>query len=104
MAGLRPGPLGRVAWRDRRVTASGLIQGSDDILLVDTTSGSVTLTLPPAANSRGQWFEVKKLVAANTITLDGYLSETIDGSATLAWTAQYQAYTVYSDGTEWWVV
>ena len=104
MAGLRPGPLGRVAWRDRRVTASGIIQGSDDVLLVDTTAGNVTLTLPPAVSSRGQWFEVKKLVAANTVTIDGYGAETIDGSATLAWTAQYQAYTVYSDGTEWWVV
>jgi hypothetical protein len=104
MAGIRPGPLARVAWRDRRVTATEAVQPSDDILLVDTTSGNVTLTLPLAATVRGQWYEVKKLVAANTVTLDPAGGETIEGAATLAWTAQYQAYTVYSDGTEWWIV
>jgi hypothetical protein len=104
MAGLRPGPNQRVMWRDRRVTASEAVQPSDDIVLVDTTAGSVTLTLPAAATVRGQWYEFKKLVAANTLTLDPANAETIDGAATLAWTTQYQCYTVYSDGTEWWIV
>lgn len=104
MAGVRPGPNQRVAWRDNRITASGEVQPSEDIVLVDTTAGSVTLTLPLAASVRGQWFEFKKLVAANTLTLDPAGSETIDGAATLAWTTQYQSYTVFSDGTEWWIV
>lgn len=104
MAGVRPGPNARVAWRDRRVTASESVQPSDDILLVDTTGGSVTLTLPAAGTVRGQWFVVKKLVAANTVTLDGASAETIDGAATLAFTTQYQAVTIYSDGTEWWTI
>ncbi len=101
MPAVRPGPNARVVWRERRITASEAVQPSDDLLLVDTSAGSVTLTLPAASTVRGQWFEVKKLTAANTLTLDPAGSETIDGAATLAWTAQYQCYTVYSDGTTW---
>jgi hypothetical protein len=47
---------------------------------------------------------VRPEVAANTLTLDPANAETIDGAATLAWTTQYQCFTVYSDGTEWWIV
>lgn len=104
MASVRPGPNQRLVWRDRLVAASETIQPSDDVVLVDTTGGSVTLTLPRAATVRGQWFVFKKLIAANTLTLDGADAETIDGAATLAWTTQYQSYTIYSDGTEWWTI
>lgn len=71
---------------------------------VDTSGGSVTLTLPPAAPHVGYRLEVKKLTAANTVTLDGAGSETIDGAATLAWTTQWQSYSVVSTGTAWVIV
>jgi len=74
------------------------------LLLVTTSGGSVTLTLPPAASVVGMRLETKKLTAANTLTLDADGSETIDGAATLAWTTQYQAYSIVSDGAVWHVV
>lgn len=74
------------------------------LFLVDTTSGSVTLTLPPAAASVGMRFEAKKTAAANTVTIDGNASETIDGATTLAWTTRYQGFGVVSDGTRWHIV
>ena len=71
MAGLRPPASGRVVWRDRRLTTSDVVWPSDDVLLVDTTTGGITMTLPLAANVKGQYFVFKKLVAANTLTIVG---------------------------------
>lgn len=88
----------------RTVTAATTIIDSDDVVLVDTTGGSITVTLPPAATNLGRRFTVKKMVAANTMTLDGNGSETIDGAATVAVTVQYAARTVQSDGTAWHIV
>jgi hypothetical protein len=79
----------------RLVTATTTITDSDDLLLVDTTSGAVTVNLPVAGTVLGRRFTVKKTNAgANNVTLDGSGSETIDGAATLAWNTQWQAYTV----------
>ena len=89
------GDLGRtIAWSNSRiVTASTAILDSDDVLLVATAGGAVTVMLPPAATNLGRRFTVKKMDAhANNVTLDA--AETIDGAASLAWNTQYAAYTV----------
>ncbi|UOF79575.1 baseplate wedge protein [Caudoviricetes sp.] len=70
-------------------------------LTVDTTGGSATITLPPAASVPGFELVVIKSVAANTVTLDGAGSETISGAATLAWSTQWQTYTLTTNGTNW---
>jgi len=72
------------------------------LILADTTAGNVTLTLPAPATVPGFRLDVKKLIAANTLTLSS--SANIDGAATLAWTTRYQSYSVISDGTTWWIV
>lgn len=95
---------GQVVYRPMAVAASQTVPQSATHLLVDTTTGSVTLTLPPVNVMQGRVLVVKKLVAANTVTLDGNGSETIDGAATLAWTTQYQVQRVLSDGTQWWTI
>ncbi len=74
------------------------------LILVDTGAGSVTLTLPRAQTVPGFRVEVKKLTAANTLTLDADGSETIDGAATLAWTTRWQSYALIATGGTWYVV
>lgn len=101
---LRRAARGVPVYPVRSVSATDNVLESDAFLLVDTTSGSVTLTLPAAAYMRGRLVCVKKLVAANTVTVDGSGSETIDGSATLAWTTAYQTYTLLCDGSTWHIV
>lgn len=88
----------------RTVTANTTALDSDDLILGDTTSGSITITLPPADQNLGRRFTAKKKAAANTLTLDANGSELIDGAATLAWTTNQQSYTVQSDGVGWQVV
>lgn len=88
----------------RTLAADGVLTGADGVVLVNTTAGNVTVTLPEASINRGRRLTVKKTIAANTLTLDTIGSETIDGAATLAWTTRYQSYDVVSDGAGWHVV
>lgn len=74
------------------------------LVLVDTGAGSVTLTLPPAAGVTGYRVDIKKQAAANTLTVDGHASETIDAALTLAWTTQYQSFSLVSTGSAWSIV
>ena len=86
------------------LTASASVSPFSGLVLVDTTSGSVTVSLPPAANCKGQVLHIKKLVAANTMTIDPDGTETIDGAATVASTTQYISYTIISDGAGWLII
>ena len=72
------------------------------LLLVTTSGGNVTLTLPAPQTVPGFRVEVKKLTAANTLTLSS--SANIDGAGTLAWTTQYQSYSVVATGDTWVIV
>lgn len=80
------------------VTSTPYAQTTDnDILLVDTTSGDITINLLPAA-SWTRTLTVIPYAGTNTITLDAYGSETINGSTTLDW--NYDANVeLYSDGS-----
>lgn len=72
------------------VAASTSVSVERDLYIADTTSGSVTMTLPALATVPvGKRFGFYKPVAANTLTIDGYSSETIEGSANVAVTSQY---------------
>lgn len=85
-------------WRE--VSAATTIVDSDSMLLVDTTAGSVTITLPAASLNAGRRFGVKKKVAGNTLTLSS--ADNIDGAGTAAVTTQYAVILVQSDGVTWW--
>lgn len=78
------------------------LTGSPTLIIVDTSAGNVTLTLPAPATVTGALITVKKLTAANTLTLSS--SANIDGAGTLAWSTQYQSYNVQSTGSTWVIV
>lgn len=84
------------AQRGRLLSAAATLTAGDDVVLVTTSGGSVTLTLPLASKHQGHTFVVKKMSAANTLTVQRSGSDTIDGATTLAWTTQYAARAVTS--------
>ena len=89
----------------RTVTVSEVISARDATVLVDATSGAVTMTLPAAAAALGMVVSVKKTDAsANAVTVDGLGAETIDGAATKVLAAQYNVVTIHCDGATWWIV
>jgi len=78
---------------------------------VTNESGDITITLPTAASSFnsvdgiGRIYRIKKIDAdADTVTVDGNGSETIDDGTTATLTAQYESITIQSDGSEWWIL
>jgi hypothetical protein len=91
-------------------TSNYTVTTSDNgkVFFVDCTSGSITISLP-AVSSAGDGFTVsiKKIdSSANTVTIDGNSSETIDGSLTYVLTKQNEGTGFIVDGvaTAWRVV
>lgn len=78
---------------------------TDEVLLVDASSAAVTVDLPAISTlATGKTYTVKKIdSSANTVTIDGDGSETIDGALTVVIASQYDSVTVFHDDTEWWI-
>lgn len=72
------------------------------LVLVDTSGGNVTLTLPSPQTVPGFRVEVKKQTAANTLTVAS--AANIDGAATVAWTTQYDSTSFVSTSSTWAIV
>jgi hypothetical protein len=88
------------------VSGNTTLNDTHTTVLVDATAGGVLIALPTAAGAFsggiGRVYNVKKVDAsANTVTVDGNGSETIDGAATQVLTTQWQCMTVQSNGTTW---
>jgi hypothetical protein len=78
------------------------ISMEDTIILASASGGSITLTLPAAATYPGKVYKIKKTdSSANTVTIDGNASETIDGTLVKYIDNQYDSIEIVSDGTNW---
>ena len=85
------------------ITASTYAATWDEVIIADTSGGSITVTLPSPTNV-GQ-VTLKKAASANTLTIARPGSESIDGSASnLDVTAENVSRTLVSDGTDYWVI
>lgn len=100
--------LNNLIQRKREVstkTTAYTITLGDDVVLVDATSGAITITLPLVAPYVGIAYTIKKIdSSANAVTVDGNGAETIDGAATASLAAQWDTVTVVSNGTAWFKV
>lgn len=88
-------------------TASYAAAINDQIILADSTSNTVTITLPTAVGLFGRRYTVKDWKgksATNNITIGTTAAQTIDGAATKVMNVNYQSYTVVSDGANWAVI
>jgi hypothetical protein len=74
------------------------ITRAQTIVLVDTSSNDVDITLPSSLMLLGRTLIIKKLYAANRVTVTP-ASGTIDGQTSLSWTTRYRGFTVTSDAT-----
>jgi pimeloyl-ACP methyl ester carboxylesterase len=87
------------------VTANTTLSAVHHTVLVDATSDNLTMTLPTATSSPGRVYVVKKIdSSANTVTIDGNASETIDGATTQAISTQWASLTIQSNGTSWFIL
>jgi len=88
----------------RSVTTSGNVVSGDYFIVADATGGAITMTLPPAALVPGRIYVFKRINSgANTVTVDAYGSETIDGALTHVLSPQWNSITIISNGTAWYI-
>lgn len=92
---------GQTASAVRTVTASTTARPIDRVLKVDATDGAVTVSLPSAAPNPVSYTIIKADDSANAVTIDPAGSETINGAATRDLSTQWEAITVWSDGSNW---
>jgi len=85
------------------INATHQIQGGA-IFWCDTTSGSFTITLPDAQIYKNRQIIINKITAANTLTVDTLLSQTINEASTQTLTVQFDSISVVSDGNNWGIV
>lgn len=77
---------------------------NDYLIECDTTSGSITVNLPDVTENIGRILAIKKIIAANTMTLDGSGAQTIDGAATVAATTQWACFHIQAGTNGWFVI
>lgn len=90
----------------RTVLSHDRITAYDGVVYVRTSSGSVTLTLPPARDHGGRIYAVKDLGDAdeNPITLKPTGADTIDGALSFTMDREYGSLLIQSDGRDWYTV
>lgn len=78
----------------------------DDYIYCDDTSASFTITLYAASGNSGRMLRIIKTNAtlANSVTIDGNASETINGATTTTINTQYEMLTIVCDGSNWFIV
>ncbi len=75
---------------------------TDEVINCDGTGGAFSITLPTAVGISGTRYTIRKSDGGgNAITIDPAGAETINGSATVALSAQYNYRTIVSDGANW---
>lgn len=93
-----------------RVSAAYTLDTLDDVVLVTTGAGGITITLPPIDDAQRKSYYVKKIDAgAGAVTVQGSGSEVIDGG-TVSLPNQYDVVEVIPERNTntstnaWWVV
>jgi hypothetical protein len=92
----------QVTGRVVTVGSSVSLRGAEDLVLVDTTAGDITLTLPRARN--GREVTVLKTSALNKLTIQGTDGQLINGRMTQTYYTRWTARTLKAVGNTWRIV
>ncbi len=88
---------------DTVVTSAYTVAASDDVIEVNASGGAVTVTLTAGASTANRLLVVIKTDSStNGVTIAAAGADTINGASTFVIGTQYQAATLYSDGTGAW--
>lgn len=81
---------------------------NDSVVVVTASGADRTVYLPDAALITGRQYTIKRANADGPpdyrVIVDGDGGDLIDGAASYALDNQYDAITVVSDGTNWWII
>ena len=86
-------------------SANYTVMLSDNVLLANCSSGPIVFSLPSAASATGHVFYFKKIDSSiNTMTIQGFGSQLIDGAITINTIDQFDSFTLVTDGTQFWIL
>lgn len=78
---------------------------NDSKVLVDASGGIVTITLPAASSCSGREYHIKKIDSStNNMVINTIGGNTIDGASAVVTNVQYKAYSITSNGTNWFII
>ena len=78
--------------------------GIEEIYVL-TPSANISVFLPAASScGSGYKYHIKNMASGFTLTIDANSSETIDGSTTVDIANQYEALTLITDGSNWFII
>jgi hypothetical protein len=83
----------------RSITTDYVITNFDRVLFADTTAGNITVYLPSATTTRGREFVIQKSVASNTLIIQAYTGETVEGSGSIGLGTAGETITIISNGS-----
>ena len=74
-------------------------------MLINASSGNITVTLPAAVNHKNRVYIIKKIDSStNKVTVDAKSAETIDGELTVELGLQFDYVSITSDADEWHII
>jgi len=76
----------------------------DSSIIVDTSANNMTIDLPDAINIKGRIYTVKKLVSANTVSINPYGTQTIDNALNYNLLLTNAFISFQSDGANWKII
>jgi hypothetical protein len=85
------------------LSGSYVLTSCNGVYLVDSTNGSVTVTLPSASSTYGQVCMVKHKAGTNAVSVAAPAGSTIDGASSVSLTTANAARQIISDGSNWYV-
>jgi len=74
--------------------------GSAEVILCDTTAGSVQINLPDPTTNKGRRYIFKKTGIPHSVTITG----TIDDNGEVEFNSKNESVTIVSDGTQYWLI
>ena len=93
-----------LAFAARAITSNYTVTAGDHTVFANATGGSITVTLPTAANIVGRQYVIKRVDSGvSSVTIDPAGSETIEGASTMALTGQ-RSVIIQSDNNNWWIM
>ncbi|MFH1715640.1 MAG: hypothetical protein ABH857_05605 [Elusimicrobiota bacterium] len=85
------------------VTNDYTVTNNDYVIAADGATNSVRIYLPTAVGVPGRMYEIIATNVTNSVIIDPYNNETINGELTYTFIGQYESITIISDGSNWFI-
>jgi len=83
------------------VTANVTLTASNTVVLVDSTGGNVTVTLPDATTNTGRYYVIKRTDGAHSVTIQAQGGQTVEGNSQVTLSGAGSTDTLISNGIRW---